>query len=149
MKPSSHNKKPDPNAVFRRLLRFMGPYRKGLAVSVVFIILSSLFNSFGPFVLGMATDALAGLVTGGEPVYGEIRRFAVILILLASIYILYAVFKYISTVILVRVSQKTIRDLRNGIDRKFVKLPLNYFDTNTYGDVLSLSLIHISEPTRH
>ena len=137
MKPSSHNKKPDPNAVFRRLLRFMGPYRKGLAVSVVFIILSSLFNSFGPFVLGMATDALAGLVTGGEPVYGEIRRFAVILILLASIYILYAVFKYISTVILVRVSQNTIRDLRNGIDRKFVKLPLNYFDTNTYGDVLS------------
>ena len=56
---------------------------------------------------------------------------------MASIYILYAFFKYISTVILVRVSQKTIRDLRNDIDRKFQKLPLNYFDTNSYGDVLS------------
>ena len=137
MKSSTHNQKADSGAIFRRLLRFMGPYRKGLTVSVICIILSSLFNSFGPFVLGRATDALAGLVTGGEPVYSEIRRFITILILLASIYILYAFFKYISTVILVRVSQKTIRDLRNDIDRKFQKLPLNYFDTNTYGDVLS------------
>ncbi len=137
MKSSIHNKKTDSNAVFRRLLRFMGPYRKGLTVSVICIVLSSLFNSFGPFVLGRATDALAGLVTGGEPVYSQIRSFAATLILLAAIYILYAVFKYVSTVILVRVSQKTIRDLRNGIDRKFRKLPLNYFDTNTYGDVLS------------
>ena len=122
MKSNTHNQKADSGTVFRRLLRFMGPYR---------------FNSFGPFVLGRATDALAGLVTGGEPVYSEIRRFITILILLASIYILYAFFKYISTVILVRVSQKTIRDLRNDIDRKFQKLPLNYFDTNSYGDVLS------------
>ena len=137
MKSSTHNQKADSGAIFRRLLRFMGPYRKGLTISVICIILSSLFNSFGPFVLGRATDALAGLVTGGEPVYSEIRRFITILILLASIYILYAFFKYISTVILVRVSQKTIRDLRNDIDRKFQKLPLNYFDTNSYGDVLS------------
>ena len=84
MKSSTHNQKADSGTVFRRLLRFMGPYRKGLTVSVICIILSSLFN-FGPFVLGRATDALAGLVTGGEPVYSEIRRFITILILLASI----------------------------------------------------------------
>ena len=137
MKSRIHNKRPEPDAVFRRLLRFMGPYRKGLFVSVACIVLASLFNSFGPYVLGRATDALAGLVTGGMPVYSEIRRFMTILVLLAAIYILYAVFKYISTFILVRVSQRTIRDLRNNIDRKFRTLPLNYFDTNTYGDVLS------------
>ena len=55
MKSSTHNQKADSGAVFRRLLRFMGPYRKGLTVSVICIILSSLFNSFGPFVLGRAT----------------------------------------------------------------------------------------------
>ena len=78
MKSSTHNQKADSGAIFRRLLRFMGPYRKGLTISVICIILSSLFNSFGPFVLGRATDALAGLVTGGEPVYSEIRRFITI-----------------------------------------------------------------------
>lgn len=135
MKSRIHNKRPE--AVFRRLLRFMEPYRSGLAVSVACIVLASLFNSFGPYVLGRATDALAGLVTDGVPVDGKIRRFITILVLLAAIYILYAVFKYISTFILVRVSQRTIRDLRTRIDRKFRKLPLNYFDTNTYGDVLS------------
>lgn len=123
--------------IFGRLFRFMKPYRKGLVLAVIFIVLASLFNSFGPFILGMATDSMVGLVVGGEPVPAGIQKFVTILILLASTYILYAVFKYISTCVLVRVSQKTIYDLRSQVDKKLKKLPLNYFDTNTYGDILS------------
>lgn len=123
--------------IFGRLFRFMNPYRKGLIIAVILIVFASLFNSFGPFILGKATDSLLGLVVDGVPVAEGIRNFISILIVLASTYILYAVFKYLSTCILVRVSQKTIYDLRNRVDKKFKKLPLNYFDTNTYGDVLS------------
>ena len=123
--------------VFGRLFYFMKPYRKGLVLSVVFIVFASLFNSLGPFILGKATDSMVGLVIGGVPVPEAIRQFVTILIILASTYILYAAFKYLSTYILVRVSQKTIYDLRNQVDKKFKKLPLNYFDTNTYGDILS------------
>lgn len=125
------------NIIFRRLFSFMKPYRKGLIVSLIFIIFASIFNSFGPFVLGKATDALTGLVIGGERVTEAIRSFITTLIVLGCIYILYAVLKYISICILVKVSQKTIYDLRRDVDRKFKKLPLNYFDTNTYGDILS------------
>ena len=123
--------------VFGRLFYFMKPYRKGLVLSVVFIVFASLFNSLGPFILGKATDSMVGLVIGGVPVPEAIRQFVTILIILASTYILYAAFKYLSTYILVRVSQKTIYDVRNQVDKKFKKLPLNYFDTNTYGDILS------------
>ena len=123
--------------VFGRLFYFMKPYRKGLVLSVVFIVFASLFNSLGPFILGKATDSMVGLVIGGVPVPEAIRQFVAILIILASTYILYAAFKYLSTYILVRVSQKTIYDVRNQVDKKFKKLPLNYFDTNTYGDILS------------
>lgn len=123
--------------VFGRLFYFMKPYCKGLVLSVVFIVFASLFNSLGPFILGKATDSMVGLVIGGVPVPEAIRQFVTILIILASTYILYAAFKYLSTYILVRVSQKTIYDLRNQVDKKFKKLPLNYFDTNTYGDILS------------
>ena len=123
--------------VFGRLFRFMKPYRKGLIISVIFIVFASLFNSLGPFILGKATDSMLGLVLNGTPVAAGIKKFVTILIILAITYILYAVFKYISTCILVRVSQKTIYDLRRRVDEKFKKLPLNYFDTNTYGDILS------------
>ncbi|WP_352400750.1 ABC transporter ATP-binding protein [Anaerotignum sp.] len=123
--------------VFGRLFRFMSPYRKGLIIAIILIVFASLFNSFGPFILGKATDSLLGLVVDGALVPSGIKKFITILIILASTYILYAVFKYLSTCILVRVSQKTIYDLRNKVDKKFKKLPLNYFDTNTYGDVLS------------
>lgn len=127
----------DFNAVFKRLLRFMKPYRRGLVFAVILIIFSSLFNSFGPFILGKATDSLLGLVVEGTPDNAGIERFVTILSILAGVYILYAVLKYLSTYILVKVSQKTIYDLRRQVDLKFKTLPLNYFDTNTYGDVLS------------
>lgn len=123
--------------VFGRLLSFMNPYRKGLILSLILIVVSSLFNSFGPFILGKATDSLLGLVVDGVPVQSGIKRFIMILCVLAIVYILYALLKYISICILVKVSQKTIYDLRSRVDKKFKKLPLNYFDTNSYGDILS------------
>lgn len=123
--------------IFKRLSVFMKPYRKGMFLAVVLIVLSSIFNSLGPFILGKATDSMAGLVTGGVPVSAGIKKFIAILILLAICYLLYGVFKYLSTCLLVRISQRTIFDLREEVDGKMKKLPLNYFDTNTYGDILS------------
>lgn len=123
--------------IFGRLFAFMKPYRKGLIVSILFIILASMFNSFAPFILGKATDAMIHLVVDGAPSNVGIRNFITILIILSICYILYALFKYFSTHIMVRVSQKTIFDIRSRVDEKLKKLPLNYFDTNTYGDILS------------
>lgn len=123
--------------IFGRLFAFMKPYRKGLIVSILFIILASMFNSFAPFILGKATDAMIHLVVDGAPSNVGIRNFITILIILSICYILYALFKYFSTHIMVRVSQKTIFDIRSRVDEKLKKLPLNYFDKNTYGDILS------------
>lgn len=123
--------------IFRRLFSFMKPYRKGLYCAIVFIIVASVFNSLGPFILGKATDALAGIVIDGVPVSDGIRKFITILIVLSVIYLLYCIFKYLSTFIIVGVSEKTIFDLRNKVDGKLKQLPLNYFDTNPYGDILS------------
>ena len=82
-------------AIFKRLFRFMAPYRKGLILSVILIIFSSLFNSFGPFILGKATDSLLGLVIDGVRIPEGIRRFITILAVLAVVYILYAVLKFL------------------------------------------------------
>lgn len=124
-------------AVFGRLLGFMKPYRKGLIAAIVLVIISAAFNSLGPFILGMATDALAGIVLNGVPVPEGVRHFIVTLTVLAVVYLLYCLFKYLSIHLMVGVSEKTIFDLRSRVDDKIKRLPLNYFDTHTYGDVLS------------
>lgn len=123
--------------IFRRLFTFMKPYRKGLFVAIFSIVIASIFNSVGPFILGKATDSLVDLVVNGAPVKPAIRHFITILVILGTTYLIYCLFKYLSTFIIVGVAEKTVFDLRNKVDDKLKHLPLNYFDTNTYGDILS------------
>lgn len=127
----------DFKAIYGRLFSFMKPYRKRLIVSILFIILAAMFNSISPFILGLATDSMVGILVDGVPVLAGIQKFITILVFLSLSYLFYGVFKYLSTHIMVRVSQRTIFDIRNRVDDKLKKLPLNYFDTNTYGDILS------------
>lgn len=123
--------------VFGRLFRFMSPYRSPLLLSIVLAIFAAFFSSLGPFILGCATDALFGLRVSGEISKDGVSHFVTTLCLLGGVYLLYAVLKFLSSKILVRISQKTVFDLRSQVDAKLKKLPLNYFDTNTYGDILS------------
>lgn len=123
--------------VFGRLFQFMRPYRNPLLLSIVLAVLAAFFSSLGPFILGRATDALLDLKVAGEVSKDAVSHFVTMLCLFGGVYLLYASLKFLSSKILVRVSQKTIFDLRSQVDAKLKKLPLNYFDTNTYGDVLS------------
>ena len=125
------------SAVFRRLFTFMGPYRGKLVAAVLLIVAASAMNSLGPLLLGKATDALAGIVVDGVPVRLAAERFVVTLGALAVVYLLYCLLKYAGIYLLAGASEQTIFDLRARVDEKLRRLPLNYFDTHAYGDVLS------------
>ena len=129
----SRNHQPTSKAVLTRLYASMGKYRRGLVAGVALIVLSALFNNLAPFVLGKSTDALTGIAFGAD---GG-RRFITLLVLLALCYLMAQGAKLLSVRLMVRVSQKTIADLREKVDRKMRKLPLNYFDTHPHGDTLS------------
>ena len=122
---------------FKKLYTFIKPYRKRLFASLFFIFLATLANAMAPFVLGKATDALANIVVDGVEIPQALTTFFLILSVLALVYILYAIFNYLSTWIMVGVTERTIFDLRKRVDFKLSKLPLNYYDTNAYGDILS------------
>ena len=115
---------------FKKLYTFIKPYRKRLFASLFFIFLATLANAMAPFVLGKATDALANIVVDGVEIPQALTTFFLILGVLALVYILYAIFNYLSTWIMVGVTERTIFDLRKRVDFKLSKLPLNYYDTN-------------------
>lgn len=125
----------------KRLLRYLRPHRITFLIVFVASALSTAFNIISPAVIGMAIDKLfEGIMgrlqgTSSAPVdFAYIRN---ILLILAGLYILSAIFKYIEQILMVNVAQKTVYDLREDFNQKLTRLPLKYFDGRTHGEVLS------------
>ena len=66
--------------------------------------------------------------------FGAIWR---IIILLVGMYVLSAIFRYIQTWIMTQVTQTVTFRMRQQLSEKINRLPLSYFDKQTYGEVLS------------
>lgn len=133
----SNNKKSSKgNGAYKRLFSCIKPYRVRLIFAVVFILFSTIAYSLAPLFMGCATNSLAEIFTNGN--FGEAAKsFLTFLILMGGAYALNALFSYIGTWLIVGVTENTIFDLRKSIDAKLSRLPLNYYDTNSYGDILS------------
>ncbi len=121
------------NGAYKRLFSCMKPYKAKLIIAIIVILLSTVAYSLAPLLMGNATDALAKLLTGGDQ-NGEFIKF---LIMMGCAYGMNALLSFIGTSLVVSVAESTIYDLRKQVDYKLSKLPLNYYDTNSYGDILS------------
>ncbi len=121
------------NSSYKRLFSCMKPYKGRLIIAIIVIMLSTIAYASAPLLMGHATDALAKLFTGGDQ-NGEFIKF---LIMMGCAYGINALLSYIGTSLIVSVAENTIYDLRKKVDYKLSKLPLNYYDTNSYGDILS------------
>ncbi|QHU90861.1 ATP-binding cassette domain-containing protein [Candidatus Saccharibacteria bacterium oral taxon 488] len=60
-----------------------------------------------------------------------------IVLLLAGLYVLSAIFRYIQTWLMTQVTQTVTFRMRRQLSEKINRLPLSYFDKQTYGEVLS------------
>lgn len=122
--------------VYKRLFSYFKPYKGRLIFAILFVLLSTVCYSLAPLFMGNATNSLAVIFTGGNG--GEAgKSFIMFLILMGCAYLMNAVLSYIATWLIVGVTENTIFDLRKSIDAKLSRLPLNYYDTNSYGDILS------------
>lgn len=127
-------------ATFKRLLRYLKPRQKRLIAVFIAAILSTVFMIVGPKIMGMAItelfegayNKLTGSGTGID--FGAIGQ---ILMLLAGLYVFSSLFNYIQQYIMSTVAQDTVYDLRQDVNKKLEKLPLNYFDSRPNGEILS------------
>lgn len=127
-------------ATFKRLLRYLKPRQNRLIAVFIAAILSTVFMIVGPKIMGMAItelfegayNKLTGSGTGID--FGTIGQ---ILLLLAGLYVFSSLFNYIQQYIMSTVAQDTVYDLRQDVNKKLEKLPLNYFDSRPNGEILS------------
>ncbi len=120
----------------KNLLRYIRQYNVLMIIAIIFAIGGTIFSIVGPKLLGNMTNEVQIAIFNSQPMDLEkIRNIAILLIVL---YIL----SYISTlaqgIIMNIVTQKISKKLRTDISAKLNRLPLNYFDTRSYGDILSI-----------
>ena len=121
---------------YKRLFSYMKPYRGKLILAVILIMLANIAYALAPLFMGNATNFLALVLENGRAAKAG-ADFLMFLALMGGAYGLNSVFSYIGTSLIVSVTENTIYDLRKKVDYKLSKLPLNYYDTNSYGDILS------------
>lgn len=130
----------DFKGTMKKLMSYLSPYKLAILLVIVFAIGSSVFNIVGPKILGNATTKIfEGLVSKVSNSGGGIDFDAIFrtLTILASLYIISSIFSFIQTFITSDISQKVSYNLRKSISEKINKLPLNYYDRKTNGEVLS------------
>lgn len=122
------------------LLQYLKPYKISVFTVILFAGLSSVFSIVGPKILGKATTKLyEGLIAWamGTGLLTDFRYIGSRLLLLVVLYAASALCSYIQSYIMSGVSMKVTYQLRKNISEKMNRLPLNYYDTRTHGEILS------------
>lgn len=129
----------DFKGTIKKLMAYLGNYKFAILFVIIFAIGSTVFTIVGPKILGDATTeifkGLVGKVSGGKGI--DFDKIARILLTVMTLYAVSALFVYIQGFIMTGVSQKLTYRLRKEISEKINRMPMNYFDTKTHGEVLS------------
>ena len=122
-----------------KMLRYMGKYKIAVVFVMIIAACSTVFSVAGPKVLGKATTALAsGLMakvagTGGI----DFSYIGKILLFVLGLYLLSSVLSFIQGWIMTGITQKICYRMRKEITEKINRMPMKYFESRTYGEVLS------------
>lgn len=135
----SGEKAKDFKGTMKKLMGYLSMYKVGICFVGIFAIGSTIFNIVGPKVLGKATteifNGLVGKVTGGDGI--DFEKIGQILLTLLCLYLVSALFSFIQGYIMTGVSQKLTYRLRKEVSEKIHRLPMNYYDKMTHGEILS------------
>ncbi len=123
----------------RKLMRYIGSYRIAIVFVAIFAIGSTVFNIVGPKTLGGATTELAnGLmakISGTGSIHFE--RIAQILLMVLGLYLISAALTFLQSLLMTGITQRVCYRLRREIVEKIDRMPMRYFESQTYGEVLS------------
>ena len=123
----------------KKVIAYIGGYKIGILAVSICAILSTLFNTVSPKILGKATTALAdGLMkkvsqTGGM----DFDYIGKILVTVLLLYCVSGAFHFIQGYTMSTITQRLCYRLRKEIVEKINRMPLKYFESRTYGEVLS------------
>ncbi|HHX13297.1 MAG TPA: ABC transporter ATP-binding protein [Clostridiales bacterium] len=118
--------------VFKRLWGYIMTYKHLLILAIILAIASNLFALIGPSLSGRAIDAIEP--GKGMVVFERVFYYAGWMILFYGVS---SILSYMLTIIMIRLSQKIIKKMREDVFNHIVDLPVSFFDHNQAGDIVS------------
>lgn len=129
----------DFKGTMKKLLAYIGKYRIGILFVMIFAVGGTVFNILGPRVLGNATDeifnGIMNKISGGTGI--NFSNVASILLMLLGMYIVSAALSFAQGLVMTSITQRICYNMRREISEKINRMPMKYFESRTYGEVLS------------
>ena len=114
-----------------RLIHYLKPMRKSLIFAFVFALLFVASQLAQPFLLGRSLDASKD---NAENIFNIYLIVALVLAVLGT------VFDYLFEVIVMNVSQRVIKNVRDDIYNKINSISIKDFDKKAHGDMVQLEI---------
>ena len=123
----------------KNLIVYMSRYKFRLCLVLLCAIAGTTFSIVGPKILGKATTELFnGLVAKVQGTGGiDFEKIGQILLSVMALYLVSAAFSLIQGFVMTGISNDVSYSLRKEISQKINRMPMKYFESRTYGEVLS------------
>ncbi len=129
----------DFKGTMKKLLSSLSKYKVAFFIVFLFAIGSTVFTIIGPDIMGDATtkitDGVLSKIRGGDGI--DFDAIGKILLTLIILYVISAVFSFVQGIFLTGITQKVSYQYRKQISEKIHRMPMNYFDTTSHGEILS------------
>ena len=136
---NSGEKAKDFKGAMKRLFQYMERYKFRFVLMFIFAIAGTIFNIVGPKILGKATtelfNGLVAKVNGTGSI--DFGKIGYILLWTLGLYVASACFSFIQGYVMTGISNDVTYNLRKDISKKFSRLPMNYYESRTNGEILS------------
>lgn len=122
-----------------KLFAYMKQYHAAVVVVILCAIASTVFSVIGPDILGKATTELSNGLLAKIQGTGSIdfTKIGQILLFVLGLYLLSTLFSFVQGWLMTGVTQKVCYRMRKDISEKIDRMPMAYFESRTYGEVLS------------
>ncbi|HPS80755.1 MAG TPA: ABC transporter ATP-binding protein, partial [Candidatus Limiplasma sp.] len=121
--------------VVKRLFGYLKPFKARLSVVVVCVVVSAVSGVLGALFLQTLIDGyIAPLLLSANPVFDGLLQAV---LRMAVIYAVGVLATFFSNFLMVAVAQKTLKNIRDEMFAHMQRLPIRYFDSHSFGDVMS------------
>lgn len=124
---------------FKKSIGKLGKYLKaywiGIIVALVFAVLGTVLSIFAPKILQLIGNEIVEALGANVPI--DMARVGAIAVWMIVLYVASALFNFIQSIVMSVISVNISRRMRNDLSDKINRLPLSYFDRQSFGDILS------------
>lgn len=127
----------DTKSTLKQVLKVLGKNRKMLVIVMIATVISTLCMLAGTYAIRPLINQIEAAINGTLSIEAFFSWLPIFLIVLGAIYLLQVVMTWLQTQLMVRVSQKTVYQLRKDLFNHVLHLPVSFHDTHTHGELMS------------